>query len=154
MIDGTATRDFHANDITRRFSAIRDGAAADRFDIDQIPKLGVSKNLLPNGCRNEDGSYVFTDLPSLKDAQPASFEVTLEGSTYSGLYHGLAAIKADRHGDLEKFAAAGFQELRRDGKVLFKLDQPADLFITRNNGSYEAVIDDGGKTVKPRLETP
>ena len=153
MIDGTATRDFLANDIAARFSAIGNRAAVTRFDAKEMPKLGVATTLLPDGCRNEDGSYVFTDLASLKGPQPASFQVTLGGATYSGSYHGLAAIKTDSRGDLEKFTAAGFQELRKDGKVIFRLDQPADIFITRKNGGYEAVVDESNKTVKPKLET-
>lgn len=154
MIDGTAKRDFQANDVTRRFAAIRNRAAAVGFAIDQVPKLGVSRNLLPDGCRNEDGSHVFTDLSSLRSSHPATFSVTLGGVTYSGLYHGLAAIRADNHGELEKFTAAGFRELRRNGKILFKLDQPADIFIVGKDGRYEAVIDDGNKNPKPQLETP
>jgi hypothetical protein len=154
MIDGAPTRDFQANDVTARFSPIANRAAVTRFDVKEMPKLGVPSPLLPDGCRNEDGSCVFTDLASLKGTRPASFKVTLGGSTYSGEYHGLAAIKADGQGDLEKFTAAGFRELRKDGKVLFRIDQPADIFITRTNGGYEAVIDDGNKSAKPRLETP
>lgn len=154
MIDGSPTHDFLANDISARFSAIASQAAATRFDVKEMQKLGMNPSLLPDGCLNEDGSYVFTDLASLKGDQPATFQVTIGGATYSGSYHGLAAIKTDRRGELEKFTAAGFQDLRKDGKVIFRLDQPADIFITGKNGIYEAVIDDAGKTAKPRLEMP
>jgi len=154
MIDGTATRDFQANDITARFSAITKRAAATGFDVQWMPKLGVDRALLPDGCRNEDGSYVFTDLASLKGSKFASFQVTVGGATYKGTYHGLAAIKVDDRGDLEKFTASGFGELWKNGNVLYKLDQPADIFITKSKGGYEAVIDDENKNPKPRLETP
>jgi len=153
MVEGTASHDFQANDITARFAAIRKQAVATRFDVDAISRLGISRNLLPDGCRNEDGSYVYTDLPSLKGSAPASFQMQLGGVTYSGRYHGLAAIAADSHGVLEKFTAAGFEELRRDGKLIFKLDQPADIFITGNDRGYVAIIDTDSKPIKPKLET-
>lgn len=153
VLDGEATRDFQANDITARFAAIASRAALTRLDPKEMTRLGVPKTLLPDGCRNADGSYVFTDLPSLKGGRAATFRVNLGGADYTGTYHGLSAIKADRQGNLEKFTAAGFQELQKNGKVLLKLDQPADLFVTVKDGRYDAVIDRGDSSRKPHLET-
>jgi len=37
--------------------------------------------------------------------------------------------------------------------VIFKLDQPADIFIKGNDRGYEVIIDTNSKPIKPKLET-
>jgi len=98
MLEGKADRDFKGNLIPNRFKAIYEQASVVGYSIDGLAKLGLSKNLLPNGCKNEDGSYTFNDLNSMRTGNPASFEVNFNGAVYTGQYRGIAVIKADQSG--------------------------------------------------------
>jgi hypothetical protein len=151
MLEGTATHDFAANDIASRFGKLRQKAVAAKFEVAEVSRLGVAKTLLPDGCRNADGSYVFTDLASLTNAAPATFEVRFGKEVFSGDYHGLAATAADANGELLKFTAAGFQSLRQNGRVIFSLNRAADVFISRQDGAYKIQIAGDDQIVKPQI---
>jgi hypothetical protein len=151
MLEGEVTRDFSATDIAARFGKISRQAVAKKISVEEISKLGVVKKRLPDGCRNADGSYVFTDVPSLTNAQSASFTVRLGTNLFAGDYHGLAAIAADTAGRLTKFTAAGFTALRCNGQVVFSFDQPTDVFLVRHNGNLQIVVADERKAIKPQI---
>ena len=148
MLEGAADYDFSAVNIRERMARLRSKATAAAFSIEDISKLGIRKNTLPSGCENEDGSYVFTDLNSLKNQQFASFTVTNKQHTYIGKYKGLAAIQLDKNGNLIKLAAGNFSSLTENGKELLHLNKESDILLTNKNGSWDIQIADRSKSVK------
>jgi hypothetical protein len=151
MMEGTADHDFNANDITKRFKAIYEKATVKGYSVEALPKLGISKDMLPDGCKNEDGSFVFTDRTSLNTDAMATFSVTIEGDRYSGTYKGIAVIAADKNSGLKKFTAAGFTELRRNGKPILSFKNPVDLFLENSNGKFQLTIADRTQSVVPLI---
>ena len=145
MINGTATTDFMGKDVAQRFKSIYDKAISTIFSIDDIQKLGLQKNVIENGCKNEDGSYTFTDYNSLKSNQPTTFSVKIEGDNYTGSYIGTAAIAVDKKSGIKKFTATGFTELKRNEKVVLHFNQPTDFLLEDN----KLIIADATKTLKP-----
>ena len=145
MINGMATTDFTGNDVSERFKKIQAKAVATTFSINDLPKLGLQKNDVENGCKNEDGSYVFSDYNSLKTNQPTIFSVTIDGDNYTGTYVGMAAIAADKKVGIKKFAATGFAVLKKNDKVILHFTQPTDIQIEGN----KLLIADDTKTLKP-----
>lgn len=150
MIEGAADRDFKGNSIAARFRSIYEKATVAGYSIDKLPELGLHKNLLPDGCRNADGSYVFNDRNSLISDAVASFSVSFESNAYTGTYKGLAVIKADKTG-LQKFAATGCKELTQNGKLVLQFAEPTDIFIERKNGKINLTIADGKHQTKPLI---
>ena len=153
MIEGKADRDFKGNLISNRFKSIYNKATVVGYNVANISKLGLKKNYLADGCKNEDGSYVFTDLTSLRTGQPATFSVDIDGANYSGEYIGLAIIKAGNKTGIKKFAAAGFKSLSRNGKVLLSFPKPTDIYVEAKNGTMQMTIADGTKSGKPLINT-
>ncbi len=151
MIEGKADHDFNANDISKRFRLIYDKATVKGCSVDDLSKLGISKNLLRDGCKNADGSYVFTNLNSIKTDAVASFSVNIDGDTYTGQYKGLAVIGAEKKGVLKKFGASGFKELTQNGKVLLRFDEPVDIFISKQGVKYIITLADASKKIKPEI---
>ncbi len=153
MMEGAATRDFAGVDITQRFAAIAAKATVRGFDVNQIPALAVAKANSPDMCWLEDGAVVFSDADSLKRGKPKPFEVTLGGHLWSGAYVGVFALKTDAAGRIEKLAAGGFSQLRRDGLAVISLGAPADLVVRRGqDGNYEALVK--GASGAPMLTMP
>jgi hypothetical protein len=152
MLEGRATHDFDGHPIGRRFDAILRKAAVDRFSVDGVARLGVSRRTDRNGSLNEDGSYVFTDLDSLRTGRPATFEARFGENTYTGEYRGLAAISADPGAGLLKLAASGLTVLRKNGAVLFSLPRPADVYLARQNGGYHITIAGDPATATPAVD--
>ncbi len=149
MIEGKADHYFNANEISDRVKKIYSKATVKGYSVDDLSKLGISKNLLPNGCKNADGSYVFTDLKSIRTDAVASFSVNLDGDTYTGQYKGLAVIGADKKNGLKKFGASGFKELTRNGEVLLQFNEPTDIFISKQGTKYIITLADASKKIKP-----
>ncbi len=149
MIEGTADHDFKANDVSKRFASILENATVKGFSLEALPQLGLTKNLLPDGCRNEDGSYVFIDRNSLITDAMATFRVNLDGDDYSGSYKGIAIIAADKKLGLHKLAAAGMKELRRNGEIILSFKNPVDLFIQKMNGQTILTIADPDQRIVP-----
>jgi hypothetical protein len=151
MLEGTAKNDFKGNDISKRFNSISKKATVIGYSVENLSKLGIRKNLLPDGCKNEDGSYVFTDRSSLLTSAMASFTVNLDGDEYSGEYKGLAIISANKTNGLKEFAAHGFTELKRNGKVILSFKNPVDIYISKLNGKTEIVLADVSKNIRPTV---
>jgi len=141
MLEGQATADFAGRDISNRFAGLAAKATVRGFDLEKIPALGVVSREPADGAVMEDGSVIMSDLDSLASGKPKSFEIWLNGHTWSGTYVGVFALKADLRGNIEKLAAGGFAHLFCDGKSIFSLSTPADLFIRREpDGRYHALI--------------
>jgi hypothetical protein len=151
MLEGVATHDFLGTPMKDRFDAISRRAAATAFSIAGVAKLGLPRDRIENGALNEDGSYVFTDWPSLRSATPARFEVHAGRDTYRGEYHGLAAISIDGGGKLEKLAASGLMRLQRNGVTIFSLPHPADAMIERESGQYRITVAGTRETSTPAV---
>jgi hypothetical protein len=142
MIEGDATHNFQGERITDRLAAIYRKATIRSFSVNKIPKLGIAQNEIVDGCRNEDGSYVFTDIKSVQTNRAASFSIHVGDDNYSAEYHGLAAIAVDPQKGLQKFACAGFRELRKNGQVILSLTDKADVFVEKQVDGYQISIAD------------
>jgi hypothetical protein len=142
MLEGTATQDFNGSDISGRIQKIQDLATVKGFYVDRIPELGLTRNAVAGGCKNEDGSYIFTDIASLRKSRLVSFNVTFGQDVYTGDYTGFAAIAVDPKQGLQKLACAGFSELKKNGVTLLKLEQPADIFVEKQDAGYKITIAD------------
>ena len=149
MVEGNADHDFKGNTIPSRFKAIYDKASVVGYSVDNLAKLGLQKNLLPDGCRNEDGSYVFNDLTSMRTGNAATFSVNFSGDEYTGQYRGLAVIKADKKTGLKKLSATGFSQLTKNGQVIFSLKEPADVYIEKGEKGVKIILADKNKSLKP-----
>ncbi|MDP4284874.1 MAG: hypothetical protein Q8891_10640 [Bacteroidota bacterium] len=152
MIEGNADHDFNANEISKRFKAIYNKATVRGYSIGNLSELGLQKNKLPDGCKNEDGSYVFTNFNSLIAGSDTTFSVDIDGDTYSGSYKGLAIISADKKSGLKKFAANGFKELSKNGKVILGFKDPVNVFITRQNGKVNVIVKDSTHSIQPLID--
>ena len=140
MIEGTATHNFIGEKIADRMALLFRNATVNGFSVKAIPQLGIEKNALVDGCKNEDGSYLFTDIQSIRKDRTASFSLLLHNDTYSSDYKGLAAISADTQGKLQKFACSGFKELRKNGKVILSLNNRAAIFVERAGNDYQISV--------------
>lgn len=146
MLHGDASYDFEGHDVRARFAALKAKATVVGFNPGKLAALGAEKNLVPGGCRNGDGSYVFTDYASLDEKNPAHAQtIATGGKTYAFDYRGLAAIRADADG-LQKFTARGFTELKRDGETVLRLDTPATVEIVREKDGLHITLE--GDTAK------
>lgn len=148
MMEGSARLDFNGNDISERMKNICRKSVTQDFSVRKIPNLGIGKNEVEGGCKNEDGSFVFTDIKSLRNHKPRTFEVSVNQDVYTGEYAGFAAISANPGKGLERFACSGFKELRMNGLTILKLEHPADIFIEKKNNRYEVTIADPKGTNK------
>jgi len=148
LIEGSATHDFDGNDKSAEWKAIAAKAVASSYALDAVAKLGISKNSIVEGVNNEAGSYTFTSVESLRNNTPATFSFTCNGNTFSGSYKGLAAIKVDAKGNLQKMAAAGFSSLFRNGKELLKVSKATDIYIVVESRKMAAIIADPAKSIK------
>ena len=143
MLEGTATRDFDGRPIAGLFASIRPEARFNGFNLDDIEKLGVTKDPLHAfGGASEDGSVILTDLPSLQhEIAQGVHAVKVNGHEFSGTYEGVFAIKANGHGTIEKLACGECGNLSRDGRQLLSLKTPADLVVLSDGkGGYTAVL--------------
>jgi hypothetical protein len=147
MLEGNATHDFMGGDVRERFAALKAKATVTGFNPGKLADIGAVKNTVPDGCRNGDGSYVFTDYASLDPAKPARTQsVVIAGATYAFDYRGLAVILADADG-LKKFSARDFTAITRDGETLLRLDTPATVEVVREkDGRLSVTIE--GETAK------
>lgn len=152
MVEGNADHDFRGNRIPARFKAIYDKATVKGYSPSEFSKLGLKKNLLPDGSKNEDGSFTFNDLTSLRTGSPAKFIVSFDGDIYSGEYRGLAVIKANKKSGLQKLAATGFTQLVRNDQVVFSIKEPTDVFIEKANGKVKIIIADKAKAQVPLID--
>jgi hypothetical protein len=142
MLEGAATRDFDGRPIADLFARIQTKARVNGFNIDDIEKLGVSKDpLRAIGGSLEDGSVILTDLSSLQQKSPEAFTVNVNGHEFSGTFEGVFAIKANSRGGIEKLACGECGTLLRDGRQVLSLNKPADLIVLSDGkGGYNAVV--------------
>lgn len=152
MTEGNATKDFMGNDITARWENIKNKARVTHFSVDEMSKLGITKSAITNGSLNEDGSYTFTNVDALKNNSANIFSFTLNGSTFSGSYKEMAAIKIDENGNVEKLAATGFSYFKKNGQTIFSISKPADIFLKIKDGTNTITIADKSKAIQAQLK--
>ena len=148
LLDGPADFDYRGKNITETWRKIASKAVATSYSLENTAKLGIAKNELKDGVANDPGTFTFTSIESLQENKPATFSFTYLGNTFSGTYKGLAVIKIDQKGELQKLAATAFSSLHKNGKEILHLSDEADLFLTVENGVTNATIADPAKTVK------
>jgi len=119
------------------------------YSVEAISKLGLNKNLLPDGCKNEDGSYVFIDRNSLITNALATFSVNLDGEKYSGTYKGIALLAADKKNGLSKLAVTGLKELQLNGQTILSFTKPVDVFAEKREGLTTLTIADPTHKIVP-----
>ncbi|HVV06400.1 MAG TPA: hypothetical protein VHC96_19345 [Puia sp.] len=150
MIEGPASHDFNGKDITGRFKALYGKAAVQGYSVDKLDRLGLKKNLLPDGCPTEDGAFVFTDEASMEEGKTAAFSLVWGGHSYAGRYKGLIAVRPDASGvGVSRLAAAGLTELTRDGRPLLQFDRPTDVFFERRGNKPVLILADKTGKVRP-----
>ena len=149
MIEGKADRDFNGRQISSRFKSLYDKATVLGYSVAKLPALGLQKNRIDGGCRNEDGSYVFNDLASLRKDQPATFRISIDGDEYTGEYKGLAVLLADKKSGVKKLAAAGCKSLKRNGQTILEFKDPTDVFVEKKAGKLMMTLADETKKIKP-----
>jgi hypothetical protein len=142
MLEGEATRDFEGKPIADTFALIQAKALVNGFNLDDIDKLGVTRDpLRAIGGALEDGSMILTDLPSLQQKSPKAFAVNVNGHQFSGTYEGVFAIKTNSRGAIEKLACGECGTLLRDGHQVLSLKAPADLVVLKDGkGGYSAIV--------------
>ncbi|MDR1381473.1 MAG: hypothetical protein LBJ47_08355 [Tannerella sp.] len=138
MTLGEATLDFDGNDCSDAYRPVARHAIP--FDIESIGKLGVTKNPVANGIFLQDGSVVMSDYPSVKNGTDTEFRVKIGKDEFSGSYRGVFALKTDRKGNVEKLAGGNFRSLRKNGKTVLELKNPADILVRRVNGKTVVTI--------------
>jgi len=148
LIEGSAIHDFDGKNKSAEWKSIAAKAVATSYTLDAVAKLGITKNTLVEGVNNEEGSYTFTSVESLRNNTAAAFSFTCNGNTFSGSYKGLAAIKVDAKGNLQKMAATGFSSLYRNGKEVLHVTKVADVYIAVENKKVDAIIADETKSIK------
>ena len=149
MMEGKATIDFKGNNIADRFRLIEEKATVKGYSVEDLPMLGIAKNRLADGCKNEDGSYVFNDNPSLRTNSTANFTLEADDDIFTGQYKGIAVISLDKKSGVKKLAATGFSELRKNGKVILSFKEPVDLFVTKTGGKLKMILADPSNKIKP-----
>ncbi|MBS1653907.1 MAG: hypothetical protein JSU05_03605 [Bacteroidetes bacterium] len=152
LIDGDVTNDFYGNNSGKAWLDIKAKAVGFNYSLPNIEKLGIHKNDLADGVANGNGEYTFTSIESLQSNTPATFSFTDHGNNFTGTYKGLAAIKVDSKGNIVKLAAAAFGSVFRNGKEIFHLSQPADVFISVQNGTMNATIADETRSIKLMID--
>ncbi len=145
LIDGKVTHDFNGEDISVAWKAIAAKAVSTHFSIEDIAKLGIARNELKNGVQNDDGSFTFTSVESIKTNTADTFSFVYQGDHYQGSYTGIASIKIGRKGKLEKLASTGFSSLTKNGHPILQLSKAADIYVVAENDRYQATIADANK---------
>lgn len=152
MLEGSATHDFMGKDISARFDALRRKATVAGYSLKQMGQLGLHRNDLADGCKTEDGTYVFTDTVSLNHGSQAGFRCTVNGHVFSGSYRGLIALSPGPSGGVQRLAAAGLTELRRDGEMILQFAQPTDVFIDKRGKEASMIIRDVSGKIRPLVD--
>ncbi|MDP4291582.1 MAG: hypothetical protein Q8908_10925, partial [Bacteroidota bacterium] len=147
MVEGNASYDFYGKDISTRYEKIFRNAIHG-FSVKGISQLGVKQNIIEGGCKNEDGSYTFTDLESLFRDKPATFKIDIDGDKYEGNYKGITLLKTNKKSGVTKLSSTGLQELRKNGIPLLSFEKPTGLFFSKSKVS-SIIISDSTKTIKP-----
>jgi hypothetical protein len=148
MLVGDAAYDFNGTDITDRMNLIRSKSVLNSFSVSAISDLGIEKNVIKNGAKNQDGSYVFTNLKSIQRNKSTSFSIVNKNNKYTGSYKGLAAIQFDEDGNLKKLAATAFTDLKLNGKEILHLSKEADILINKTNKEFKIIIADSTHSIK------
>lgn len=145
MLEGRATKDYLANDITQRWQKIAAKASFTKFDVNNVAQLGVSKNNFTNSIQMADGSWLFSDYKSFANHTATTFSQSIDGNVYAGKYCGYAALQCNNK-SISKFAATALQELSINGKLVLSFNKPADVLIVKSKKGYEITI--AGSDVK------
>ncbi len=141
MVEGSATFDFDAKNVSKLWNDIAAKALAKSFSVADVAKLGISKREFANGVLNEDGSYTFTNI---KGGQ--TFKT--ENGSFNINCNGLAAIQMDKNGKLVKMVATSFSSLTKDGQQILSLSSPADVYVVVTNGIMDVTIADETKMIR------
>jgi hypothetical protein len=151
MLEGVANLDFDGNDIRQRFNKIRKKATIKSFDIQQIEKLGVQKNMLKDACLYPDSSVILTHYESMVKNKPVEFDIELNGKRFTGTYTGMLAFKV-AGSEILKLTSTGLVSISRNNKVLLSFKNPQSLYVQRKtNQLYQMTLFDPDKKVKPAI---
>ncbi len=148
LLEGKATHDFNGKDMTGEWDKIAAKSVATSFSMENVAKLGIYKNELIDGVANEEGSYTFTSISSLQTDTATNFSFTYQGNTFSGTYKGLAAIKIDKKGSIQKLSATGFLGMEKNGKSILHLSKQADIFLSMKEGVVDITLADPTKSIQ------
>ena len=145
MLEGTVSKNYLAEDISLRWQKISQKATINKFDINSLSQLGITKNNLIGSIKMIDGSYLFSNFENFSNHIPSIFKKNIEREVYEGEYNGYAALQI-KNQRIEKFAATDFRELKLNNEVLLSLNKPSDIWIERKDKKYLITI--AGKNVQ------
>jgi hypothetical protein len=140
MLEGVATYDFAGNNISSRFGKITKKTTINGFDINKLSQLGVKPNKNDRYCKNEDGSFTFSDWKSFDTQTETTFTLN-NGKTNAELTcQGFGNMRLSLAGKLQKLAASKFKSLKINGKVVLALDKPSDIFGEMVKGKFQITV--------------
>lgn len=148
LIDGEATHDFYGKKLGNTWKEVTGKTVASGYSLTSIGRLGVYKNELKDGVANGNGQYTFTSIESIQQGHLTEFNFTDHGSRFTGTYKGLAAIQVDAKGNLIKLAATSFGSFSKNGKEVFHLSKPADVYISVQGKTMQVTLADETKSAK------
>ena len=148
LLDGPADFDYRGKNITETWRKIASKAVATSYSLENTAKLGIAKNELKDGVANDPGTFTFTSIESLQENKPATFSFTYLGNTFSGTYKGIAVIKIDPNGAVQKLGATAFSSMRKNNKEILHVSREADVFISVEGATIHATIADSTKSTQ------
>jgi hypothetical protein len=140
MLEGVASHDFAGNDISDRISKIAGKATVKEFDINQLSQLGINPDKNDRYCKNEDGSFTFSDWQAFGLQSETTFTLSSGKLNINLTCHGFGVIRFSAAGALQKLAALKFKSLKINGKEVLSLDKPADVFVELIKGKYQITV--------------
>jgi hypothetical protein len=149
MLEGVASHDFVGNDISERFSKIAGKATVKEFDINQLSQLGINPDRNDPYCKNEDGSFTFSEWNAFDSQSETTFTVNNGKINAELTCQGFGVVRFSPTGALQKLAASKFKSLNINGKEVLALDKSSDIIIESIKGKYQiTVIGSNAKVVR------
>jgi len=136
MLEGVATHDFAGNNIATRFAQIAHKSTVKEFDINKLNQLGIIPDKTENYCKNEDGSFTFSDWKAFDSQSETTFALKNGKININLTCQGFGVVRFTATGRLQKLAASKFRSLKIDGKELLLLNNPSDIYIELINNKY------------------
>ncbi len=153
MLEGAASHDFAGNDISSRFQKIAVKSTVKNFDINQLSRLGVKPDKNDHYCKNEDGSYTFSDWKAFDSQSETTFTLNNGKININLTCQGFGVVRFTAAGQLQKLAASKFRSLKINGEEVLSLNNTSDIYIERNKDKYTiSIIGSQAKIVINQLQ--
>lgn len=148
LLYGDAQLDFYGKSVDTLFTEIKKYATP--FDITNIEKTGIEKNVITEGCYTADNSVVLTNYASVVQNKYHYFEVEIDKNKFSGSYKGMLALKCE-NGKISKIVSTGLKELKKNGKKVLSFDEGRAFFYDVVNSKKCITIFDEKMKKRPKI---